>query len=282
MILSTRAKIALARSAQRVVMAGLRLGGKGPVIVARRGGVNWRLDLREGIDFAICVLGAFEPGTVAAYRRMIKPGATVLDIGANIGAHTLPLARTVGPSGRVVAVEPTRYAFERLTDQLSLNPDLAPRVTTRQAMLMASQSTELVDAIPSSWPLSTPEGAHEHHLGVSKSTAGAAVTTADALVAELKLASVDFIKLDVDGYELEVLRGARGILNDHGPTILFEHSPYTLAEKGYEPNDMIALLRDAGYRFSDLHGRAFGDGKDVPEVPVGAGINVIAARSKPI
>src|SRR4051812_28228986 len=170
MILSTKTKMLLARLAQRVVMIALRLRGKGPKVLARRGGIEWRLDFRGGIDFAIFLMGGFEPATTAVYRKLIRPGAMILDIGANIGAHTLPLARAAGPSGRVVAVEPTRYAFERLNDQLSLNPDICRRVTVLQAMLMSSPEIRLVAAIPSSWPLDTPEGAHEEHLGVDQST----------------------------------------------------------------------------------------------------------------
>ena len=61
--------------------------------------INWRLDLLEGID----LLGSFEPLTVRAYRGIVRPGDTVLDIGANVGAHTLPLAQLVGETCRVIA-----------------------------------------------------------------------------------------------------------------------------------------------------------------------------------
>src|SRR5687767_12418481 len=103
MVLSTRTKMFLARVAQGVVMAGLRIVGQGPEVIVRRGGLRWKLDLEEGIDFAIFIMGALEPSAVAAYRDLVRPGATVLDIGANIGAHTLPLAKAVGPTGRVLA-----------------------------------------------------------------------------------------------------------------------------------------------------------------------------------
>ena len=87
-----------------------------------RGGVNWRLNLTEGIDFSIYLLGAFEPITVAACARLIKPGDTVLDIGANIGALALPMARMAGPSGKVYCFEPTDYAFKKLTANLGPEP----------------------------------------------------------------------------------------------------------------------------------------------------------------
>ena len=73
-ILRTKPKIALARTAQRVVMRGRKVIGRGPIAFCRRGGLSWQLDLREGIDFSIFLLGGFERKTTAAYQRMISAG----------------------------------------------------------------------------------------------------------------------------------------------------------------------------------------------------------------
>jgi FkbM family methyltransferase len=280
MILRTKTKIALARAVQRLVMAVRRAFGRGPVAVFDRGGLRWKLDLREGVDFSIFLLGSFEPEVISAYRRMVQPGATVIDVGANIGAHTLSLASCVGPTGRVVAVEPTQYAFERLREHISLNPELAPRITARQAMLMGSPSAALAEHIESSWPLEVPATAHHEHAGVAKATTGASVATLDDLTAELALAKVDFIKLDVDGYEVEVLRGSRRVLSDFRPTVFFEYAPYVIDEKGYDAHEMIRILREFGYRFTDLKGRIFAGAHGLPEVPVGAGVNLVAIPSR--
>ena len=145
----------------------------------------WQLDLREGIDFSIFLLGSFEPRTGRAFRAIVPPGGTVIDIGANMGAHTLPLAGCVGPTGRVIAVEPTNYAFERLQRQMALNPALAARITPVRAMLMGSRNAALADLVESSWPLAVSKGTHSGHGGLAKATTGAAVTTLDAVVADL-------------------------------------------------------------------------------------------------
>ncbi len=65
--------------------------------------------------------GEFSEGEVEMFRQLVRPGDTVLDIGANIGAHTLFFARHVGPSGSVVAVEPQRVVFQTLCANLALN-----------------------------------------------------------------------------------------------------------------------------------------------------------------
>ena len=277
MPLSTKSKIALARKVQQVAMIARRSVGLGPLSVCRRGGLRWELDLREGIDFSIYLFGSFEPRTVAAYRTIVSAGAMVIDIGANIGAHALPLGACVGPTGRVIAVEPTEYAFERLRRQISLNPELNSRITPVQVMLMGETDAVLADAIESSWPLATPDDAHPQHAGVAKATTGAIATTLDALVSELSLPNVDFIKLDVDGYEIEVLRGARKTLSKFLPTLVFEHAPYTMVEKGYDPEEMAHILQSLGYVFADL-GRHLlgGDGRTLPAIPAGTGVNLLA------
>jgi FkbM family methyltransferase len=239
--------------------------------------LRWQLDLREGIDFSIFLLGSFEPNTVSAYRHLIAAGAVAIDIGANIGAHTLPIAACVGSAGRVVAVEPTRYAFERLQAHVHLNPELMDRIVLVQAMLMGNREAALAEAIASSWPLEPPDHAHPLHGGVRKATTGAVVTTLDDLIADLGLKSVDLLKMDVDGYEVEVLRGARDTLGRFRPVILFEHSPYVIAENGYEPGEIVDILTGAGYRFTDLKRRRLPGGPHgLPEVEAGAGVNLMA------
>ena len=77
------------------------------------------------IDFAIYLGGMFERNTALALRKLVRPSSLVLDIGANIGAHTLRLANLVGSSGRVFAFEPTDFAYSKLQANLDLNPALA-------------------------------------------------------------------------------------------------------------------------------------------------------------
>ena len=214
-------------------MAGRRMTGRGFEAAASRGGVCWALDLREGIDFSIYLLGVFEPETVRCYRRLVKPNATVFDVGANIGAHTLHLAAAVGPGGKVVAFEPTAYAFGKLQTNVSLNPELRQRIDLRQVFLTDRETQTIPGSIYSSWPLESGEGRHAGHLGRLEQTDGARAVTLDQVAAERNL-TVDFIKIDVDGFECRVLRGAQTILNEHRPTILLELSPYVLREHEFE------------------------------------------------
>jgi hypothetical protein len=100
-------KIGAARMIYHAVHTGRTLLGRTDRQIVVRGGITYDLDLSQGIDFAIYLGGMFERGTANALSKLTMPGSLVLDIGANIGAHTLRLANLVGPNGRVVAFEPT-------------------------------------------------------------------------------------------------------------------------------------------------------------------------------
>src|SRR5258708_21501632 len=127
--MKTTHKIAGARAVYGVVRAGRALFGRSDQSIVVRGGISYDLELSQGIDFAIYLGNIYERQTKAALRRLVSPGSLVLDIGANIGAHTLDLAQLVGPNGRVIAFEPTDYAFRKLGRNLDLTPELKSRAT---------------------------------------------------------------------------------------------------------------------------------------------------------
>jgi FkbM family methyltransferase len=276
----TRHKIAGAR----VLSGGLRLLrraiGLGARAVVERDGLRWDLDLDEGVDLAIYLFGMFERSTVMACRRLVKAGNTVLDIGANIGAHTLHLARAVGEAGAVVAYEPTAFAYEKLRRNIALNPALAPRITAEQVMLVDASTAAPPPALYSSWPLRAPTGVHALHRGRLMDTSGARTLTLDAHLEQGRLRKVDFIKLDVDGHECPLLRGGAAMLRKDRPVLVMELAPYVHRELGHRLAECFDALLSQGYRFRDLD-----SGADVPaslsevekRIGPGASVNVIAA-----
>jgi hypothetical protein len=124
-MLSTCHKIRIVRTLSSHVQFFRKCFGRTTRVIVTRRGVTWVLDLREGIDFAIYLLGGFELRTLRSYPRTIKAGDTVLDVGANIGAHTLPFAQLVGSPGKVFSFESTAYAFAKQKTNISLTPRFA-------------------------------------------------------------------------------------------------------------------------------------------------------------
>jgi FkbM family methyltransferase len=279
MILKTKQKLALARSVQKPVLWVRRLLGLGPETQVRRGGINWALDLREGIDFAIYLTGKFEPSTVKAIAAIVEPGDTVIDIGANIGAHTLHLGKLVGPRGRVFALEPTRFAYNKLLANIALNPDISPQITANQVMLVGTSKSALEPVLYSSWPLDRDQQGHDKHGGKAMTTQGAISIKLDDYLKSRDVGTVKLVKLDVDGYEPEVLRGSSAFLKHQKPLIVMELQPYTLEERGNSLEQLLDILDGAGYRLSDeTTGKALSnDPADLRSlVPDGGSINIVA------
>jgi FkbM family methyltransferase len=279
-MLKTAQKITIARRTSDGIMFVRRLSGRDSIAHVHRGGVQWNLDLREGIDLAIYLLGGFERSTLKVYKKFIVPGSVVLDIGANIGAHTLPLAILAGEKGSVYAFEPTEYAYTKLLKNIQLNPLLSKRIIPMQMMLVSDTSAGLEPSIYSSWPMEKGDDLHPVHLGRLKSTRGARVEILDRVMDELKINHVDLIKIDVDGHESSVLKGAYRTLKKYTPVIMMELAPYIFKETQSEFTEMIYMLHRIGYSFTSAT-----TGKILPKsaeqlaaiVPDGASMNIIAS-----
>jgi len=248
---TVRQKMFIARMMNRVVRLARRLVGRGMRTRCRRRGVMWDLDLDEGIDLSIYLLGAYEPAMLRAYTSVIHEGDVVFDIGANIGAHTLHFARLVGPAGRVFAFEPTDYAAAKIRLNLEINPDLARRVNFQQRFLVADNTEVLPATVAARWPVANDhDDLNEYHLGKPESLDHALAVTADDFFDAENLRRLDFVKIDVDGYEYPVLRGFHRNLERFRPRILIELAPflYTAAQAG-EFDDYVRFIAELGYSF---------------------------------
>ncbi len=279
-MLSFPQKMRIAHILNRSLRVARSLARRDMRVRCRRRGIQWDLDLDEGIDLAIYLLGTLEPRVLRAYTPLIFPGFTVLDIGANIGAHTLHFARLVGPTGRVFAFEPTDFAIGKLRRNLALNRELAPRVTPHQCFLVADRGASAPAAVPSSWPVGDePAEPCVGDIGRLQSTAAAVAITGDDFCANTGIDRIDFIKIDVDGNEYSVVSGLRRTIERFLPTILIEFAPFVY-EGGHEAefDELVRFLANCGYDFTDA-----GTARPVPRepaalrrlvVPIGA-INVL-------
>ncbi len=281
MNISTKAKIYLASIINRpIVLIFNRLFGTSIRKVKRRG-ILWELDLVEGIDFSIFIFGLFEKETSQAIRRLVTNNSIIIDIGANIGAHTLPMAKLVGKKGKVYAIEPTKYAYSKLTKNLLINKSLSKRVQSDQIMLINNDGKGKVKDLYSSWPLSVrskDEKRHSVHQGVLRSISGAEENTLDSYVSINNITSLDLIKLDVDGNELDVLSGANNILKNLRPVIIMELAPSQYDNQ----NDflkVVDILMSAGYRYYSLD-EAYQYPSEpyalIESIPTNGSINVVA------
>ena len=161
----------------------------------------------------------------------------------------LSMAQHVGAAGQVHAFEPTDRAFAKLRRNVGLNPGLADRITTQQAFLTADAANPAPDAVYASWRL---DGAatdrHAVHGGDLETAADAVSTSVDAYCDAQALTRVDLIKIDVDGFEWDVLQGAAGTIARHRPVVLFECGNYLLTERNLGFEAFTRFFRDRDYR----------------------------------
>jgi FkbM family methyltransferase len=145
---------------------------------------------------------SWNPDEYRAFRDAVRPGMTAFDVGANVGAYSLLLGQWVGPSGAVVAFEPAPDVHDGLRRHIRLNALDAIVTPVRAAVGAQPADGRLVVA-------GTPG---ESRLATSTdddaTTIAVPVTTIDEFCAREHL-TPDFIKIDVEGAELDVLRGAR-------------------------------------------------------------------------
>jgi FkbM family methyltransferase len=274
--LRTSTKIAVARTISRVIGVARAATSRSMRVRVRRDGIAWDLDLTEGIDLYLYLAGRFEWRLSRVLTGLVRPGDTVVDVGANMGAHTLPLARAAGPDGRVIAYEPTAFAYRKLLANIALNPDLASRIVPVQAMLVGARSEQVMPAVYSSWPLVAAGDLHAEHLGRAMATDGARAITLDDHLRELEVEKIHLVKIDVDGSECSVLRGAREVLGRWRPVLVMEWAPYIHQAAGHRLEDCLSVVRELGYSFQDAEsGQALPADLSRVNDRVGVSINVL-------
>lgn len=215
-------------------------------------GVNYCLDLSETIDLGL-YLNRYEPEVVAAIERFCRPGFTVLDIGANIGAHALRLAKIVGESGRVYAFEPTNYAYGKLARNISLNQ--FKNILPMQVVLSDQNLSQQRIHFRSSWPTNGRPVEQESIVDFVK---------LDDWCNKEHLKQVDLIKLDVDGNEYSVIMGAKALLASQRPIILMEVWGPNFSDPLKNP---FVVLKELGYRFFHIEtGKEYGSIDDLRTV----------------
>lgn len=185
--------------------------------------------------------GILEPETARAFAALVTPGATVLDIGANIGQYTLMAAVRVGPAGRVHAFEPTPPVAASLARNVALN-----RFTWVAVNALAVSDTSGMTR------LSLHPKAPDINSIVGQRAPGPSIEvptiTLDEYVATRDIPRVDLIKLDVEGAEPRVLRGGRALLTrPDGPLLFVEVNPEALEAGGTSAEEVYGLLRECGY-----------------------------------
>jgi FkbM family methyltransferase len=165
------------------------------------------------IGHSLDVYGEWSEEELRLLANFVRPGDTVLDVGANVGTHTVALARMVGPQGTVVALEPQRALFQILCANAALNR--LPNVEAIQAGVGRTSGWMHAPRIDYSRV--------ENFGGVSLFEKPAGERVAIRTIDDLDLPACSLIKIDVEGMELDAIAGAAGTLRRHRPILYVEN-----------------------------------------------------------
>lgn len=164
--------------------------------------------------------GVWEAPSVWVIDNLVQPGDTCVDVGASAGLLTLAMAKRAGASGKVFAFEPGSVSYGRLIDNINLNPELRSYVVAEKFAI--SDHDEFAR-------LYQQGDGNARILGKADSESGRSIdeglgelcltTSLDKILSANRL---DFLKIDVEGMEIEVLKGASQLIRRHKPFIWYE------------------------------------------------------------
>ncbi len=229
----------LARSVTRALLPRLRQ----PMQVPTRYGFSLWIHPRWAPE--LYYLGFYESGTLHVLKNYLQPGDVFVDVGANVGLMTVYAARLVGPSGKVIAFEPVPELFDLLHRSIGSN-QLTNVEVVRAAV--GPQSGRLHLDVSGACPSATDRMSND-------TIAVAMISLDDYLEKACNVNRVKLLKVDVEGFEASVIRGACHLLQSkQAPLVCLEYSPKNCGSSlaAQEPLRQLMTLND--YRFFQLKG----------------------------
>jgi FkbM family methyltransferase len=175
--------------------------------------------------------GEFSQGEINLFQHVVKPGQVVVEVGANIGAHTVWLAQAVGPSGTVLAFEPQRIVYQTLCANLALNS-----ITNVLGFNAAAGKAPGQIVVP---PLDYSQANNFGGLGLGGYQQGEMVPV--LTIDSLNLPQCHLLKIDVEGMEQEVLQGAVRSIAEFSPALYVEN------DRQDKSDDLIRFIDSLGY-----------------------------------
>lgn len=211
--------------------------------IATRHGFRIRLRLREFVDRTIYCTGEWEPLQTELIKRLLRPGDTFVDVGANIGYFSLLAARLLGPSGRVHAIEANRDTFDLLRANIELNQ--LDNVTLH--LVAAGDKAGQASVV------SREDGNSGADYVDYRQRPGEQQVAVERLDELFKGQSIRLLKIDVEGAEAKVIYGAETLLKAPGaPDIIFEFTPDFMSAQGDSAAALLPFLEGLGYRVLEM------------------------------
>lgn len=217
-------------------------------------GVKFSLNVSSELEWQILAYGGFDFPLLEILKTVVAKGSVFIDIGANIGCICLPLAKYVGPSGCVLSFEADPVVFQKLQNNSSLNSFVQWRGYNHA--LGSTSGTLTFHRAASTGSFGHAVGSlYESDWHTGGSTFDVSVDTLDRAIEKDQINRVDVIKIDVEGAEMDVLRGSLQTIEKFRPILCLEVCEHTYTTAGWTPQDLFDLLSPFGYSFEALDER---------------------------
>jgi FkbM family methyltransferase len=241
-----------ARLLNRSYLRMQRSPGQDQRVLTTSLGDLFQADLGSFQEWHLWVYGSFEETVARLFSYLVRPGDRCVDVGANIGLHTVRLAKLAGPQGEVIAVEPDPEIARRAAENVALNGLANARVIQAAASDTAGRTVPLYRAADFH-PNRAMGSLHPHgHL------TGPAAEVQTITVDEACGGPVALIKIDVEGHEAAVVAGAAQTIERHSPAVVFEYAPELLADPAQCPFGTLAAAGYLMYRIGNRRNRVTG------------------------
>ncbi len=210
-------------------------------------GRRFLVDLTSKMQEGVFFIGEFETVLTEIMSRLISPGDTCIDVGANFGWYTSLMALHAGPDGEVHSFEPIPATFEKLNETHRQMGSPA-NVHLNNFALGDKPGTVEVHVFDS---LGTGYASMSGKEGVESSVVECSIETLDSYLDGHSIARIDMVKVDIEGAELLFLKGASQLFSQRVPPIMMvEMAIATTTNFGYHPNDLLDLIASqADYQF---------------------------------
>ncbi len=207
-------------------------------------GMTIQCDLRDHVQQQIYFFGGYEPIEASLFLSLIKPGDTVLDIGANVGFYSLLLSKKVGEGGKVFSFEPVPKNFLQL--QKNIEKSGSPKNIFLNQIAIWDQREQLKFSL-----------GNQHDKNCGGFSAGEVENSIESFecsampltefVAKDQVGKVSAIKMDIEGAEWRALKGALAIITRDRPILLLEVCKATCSSFGYHPDELWKLFQPLNY-----------------------------------
>jgi FkbM family methyltransferase len=239
------------RIARRLATLLNRYIFRGKWLASDRDGVKYSLNVNSELEWQILAYGGFDFPLLDLLKSVLPAGSVFIDIGANIGCISLPLAKHIGSNGKVLSFEADPVVFDKLSENHALN--LFPQFSGFNQALGSSEGTLTFHRASSTGSFGDAIGslyASNWHSGGSTFEVG--VKTLDSFFETQLIHRVDVIKIDVEGTEIDVLQGALSTIEKYRPILCLEVCEHTYTAAGWTPQDLFQMLSPYGYSFEAL------------------------------